>query len=128
MVRELVEVHVRTRRAVHEPPDGGTDGTGSDVSSDSHVAEEEPSGDEAFIGAPRGLVHDVQIGRVEAESGGRQTVSNQVDPQELDRDQSLGKTQGGGQENRNDLPAKKRNHQHQCRYLITSIFFWETHF
>lgn len=44
------------------------------------------------------LVHDVQVRRVETKSGGRQTVSDQVDPQQLDRDQSLRQTQSGCQE------------------------------
>ena len=103
MVRELVEGEVRSGGADHEPPGGGTDGGGADVGADGHVAEEEPAGDEAFVGAARRLVHDVQVGRVEAQGRGRQTVGDQVDPEQLDGDQRLGQAKGGRQEDGHHL-------------------------
>jgi len=38
--------------------------------------EEQPSGNETFIGLPGGLLHDIQIRGVEAKSGGWETISN----------------------------------------------------
>ena len=64
----------------------------------SHVSEEQPFGDQGLLGGTWGLAHDVQIGGVAAQRGGGQTVSHQVDPEQLDGDQSLGQTQGSSQE------------------------------
>ncbi|TNN42585.1 hypothetical protein EYF80_047244 [Liparis tanakae] len=61
---------------------------------ESHISEEQPARDQGLLGGTGGLAHDVQIGGVEAQSGGGQTVSDQVDPQQLDGDESLGQTQG----------------------------------
>lgn len=72
--------------------------------SNGQISEEEPARDEGLFGGTRGFAHDVQIRRVEAQRGGRQTVGDKVDPQQLDGDQSLRQTQGGSQE---DTERKK---------------------
>jgi len=79
-----------------EPPGGSTDRRRSDVAADRHVAEEEPVADERLPGAARRLVHDLEVGRIEAESGGWETVRNQVDPEQLDGDQSFRHAKGCG--------------------------------
>ena len=56
-----------------------------------------------ILNLPWWFGHDVQIGRVEAQSSGGQTVSDQVNPQKLDRDQSFGKAKSSGQEDGDDL-------------------------
>ena len=43
---------------------------------------------ELIIGAPRRPAHDVLIGRVEAEGRRWRSVGDEVDPQELHRDQA----------------------------------------
>ena len=43
--------------------------------------------------------HDVQVRGVEPEGGGGQAIGDQVDPQKLYRNQSLGQTKSGSQEN-----------------------------
>ena len=48
-----------------------------------------------FFRVPGGNSHDVGIGSVEAESSSRQTVSDEVDPQELDRDEGFGESKSG---------------------------------
>lgn len=77
--------------------------------SDGHVSEEEPAGDEGLFGRAGGFAHDVQVGRVEAQRGGGQTVSHQVDPQQLDGDQSLGQTQRGRQEDAERAGERKQS-------------------
>lgn len=72
--------------------------------SNGQISEEEPARDEGLFGGARGFAHDVQIRRVEAQCGGRQSISHKVDPQQLDRDQSLRQTQGSSQE---DTERKK---------------------
>lgn len=67
--------------------------------SDCQISEEEPPRDEGLLGGAGGFAHDVQVRRVEAQSGGRQAVGHEVDPQQLDGDQGLGQTQSSGQEN-----------------------------
>ena len=68
------------------------------LTTNSHVSEEQPARDQGLLGGTWGLAHDVQVRGVEAQGGGRQTISHQVDPQQLDGDQSLGQTQGSSQE------------------------------
>lgn len=67
------------------------------------LPEEQPSRDKTLVSFTRGFVHDVQVGRVEAEGGGRETISDQVDPEQLYGNQRLGQTQSGGQENGYDF-------------------------
>lgn len=67
------------------------------------VPEEEPARDKTFISLAGRFVHDVQVGGIEAEGGGGQTVSDKVDPQQLHRDQSLRETKSGSQENGHDF-------------------------
>jgi len=110
----LVVVHLGSVRTVHEPPGGSTDSGGTHVSTDSHVTEEQPAGDQRLVAAPGGLVHDVEIRWVETEGGGGETVSHQVDPQKLDGDKSFRKTKGSGKENtvnkRQSLRQTSTNH------------------
>lgn len=72
--------------------------------SNGQISEEEPARDEGLLGGARRFAHDVQVRRVEAQRGGRQTVSHKVDPQQLDGDQSLRQPQGSSQE---DTERKK---------------------
>ena len=103
VVRQLVERQVRSVRSIHEPPGSSTNGGATDVGTDGHVTEEEPASDQRLVRATGRLVHDVQVGGVEAQGSGGKTVSDQVDPQELDGDQSFGQTQGSSQEDGDDL-------------------------
>ncbi len=68
------------------------------LTTNGHVSEEQPARDQGLLGGTWGLAHDVQIRGVEAQSSGGQTISHQVDPQQLDGDQSLRKTQSSSQE------------------------------
>lgn len=121
MVRKLVESEVRTIRSNHVPPRGGTDSGSTDVgciekvkecdieafldeacrklTSYSHVSEKQPSGNERFVGLARWSLHDVKIGRVEAQSSGGKTVSDQVHPQQLHWDERFRQTKSSSQEN-----------------------------
>ena len=69
--------------------------------------EEEPATDERLLGVPRRLVHDVKVGRVEAEGGGGQAVRHQVHPQQLHGDERLGHAQSGSQEDTHNLPQQQ---------------------
>lgn len=71
--------------------------------------EEQPAGDETLVGLARGLVHDVEIGGVEAERGGGQTVRHQVHPQQLHRDQRLRQPQRRRQEDGHHLADVRRD-------------------
>jgi len=96
MVRQLPESKMWALVAVHKPPSGSTNGSGTDISTNSHVTEEkcgllglacrvmnvenlpeeQPSGDKTFIGFTWWFGHDVKIRWVEAQSGSWETVSN----------------------------------------------------
>lgn len=66
--------------------------------SNGQISEEEPAGNEWFLGGAWSFAHDVQVWGVEAQCSCRKTVSHKVDPQQLDRDQSLGQTKGSREE------------------------------
>lgn len=68
------------------------------ITSDSHVAEEEPAADQGLLGTARGLIHDVQVRGVKAQGGGWEPVSHQVDPQKLYGDQGFRETQSSCEE------------------------------
>ena len=104
---QLVVVELGSLLVPGEPPCGRAHGRRPHVHPDGHVAEEEPVADERLLGVPRRLVHDVEVGRVEAERGGRQAVSDEVDPEQLDGDERLGHAQGGSQEDADDLRGGK---------------------
>lgn len=68
------------------------------ITSDGQISEEKPARDERLLGIAWRLLHDVQIWRVEAEGSGRKAISYQVDPEQLNWDQSLRETQCSSQE------------------------------
>lgn len=69
------------------------------LTSNSHVSEEEPSSDKAFLGVSGRFLHDVKVRWVKSKGSCWETISDQVDPQQLDRDQSLRNSKGSSQEN-----------------------------
>lgn len=79
----------------------------SALTANSQVSEEEPAGDEGFLGVAWGFTHDVQIGWVEAKGCSRETVCHQVNPQQLHRDQSLRESQSRSQENAASVTQKE---------------------
>eukprot|EP00160_Parvularia_atlantis_P015994 Unigene4852_Nuclearia_a/m.14845 Unigene4852_Nuclearia_a/g.14845 ORF Unigene4852_Nuclearia_a/g.14845 Unigene4852_Nuclearia_a/m.14845 type:complete len:366 (+) Unigene4852_Nuclearia_a:2-1099(+) len=102
-VAELVEGHVWPVLVEHEPVDVPAHGGQADVGADDDVAEEEPAIDDRLVGLARRLHHDVQVGRVEAQRRCRQAVRNEVDPEQLDGDERLGRAEQNGQEDADDL-------------------------
>lgn len=68
------------------------------LTSNGHVAEEEPTANQGLLGAARGLVHDVQIRGVKTQGSGWKPISHQVHPQQLYRDQGFRETEGGCEE------------------------------
>ena len=63
------------------------------LTSNGQVSEEEPARDEGLLCVAGHLLHDVQIWGVEAEGSGGEAVRHQVDPEQLNWDQSLRETQ-----------------------------------
>ena len=102
-VRQLVEADLGTLRVEHEPPNVTGDRGETDVGTDDEITEEEPSTDELLVTLSGVAAHDIVVRRVEGQSSGGETVGDQVDPQKLNRDQSLGHAESGRQEDRDDL-------------------------
>ena len=102
-VRQLPVVNLGSGGIVEEPVSSSTDGSAADVETDGHVAEEEPGGDKSLLGGAGHLLHDVQVRRVESEGSGGQTVSDQVDPEQLNGDEGFGQAEGGSQEDGDDF-------------------------
>jgi len=100
---QLVVVELRSSFVRHEPPGGSTDSRTSDVAPDRHVPEEQPATDQRFLRVSRRFVHDVQIGRVEPECCRRQSVGDEVDPEQLNGYESLGHAERRRQEDANHL-------------------------
>lgn len=65
---------------VHEPPSITGDGGKTDVSSNYHVAEEKPSGNEWLVALAWLALHDVMIWWVEGKSRSWKTIGDEVDP------------------------------------------------
>ncbi|GBE60675.1 hypothetical protein BOVATA_021680 [Babesia ovata] len=84
--------------AVYVPPYERSYSRDPDVQPDDDVPQEGPAVDELFIIAPWRLLHHFMVRRVEAESGGWQTIGDQVDPQQFDRHHTLWYTHSSGQE------------------------------
>mmetsp|Transcript_9492 Transcript_9492/g.19197 ORF Transcript_9492/g.19197 Transcript_9492/m.19197 type:complete len:511 (+) Transcript_9492:483-2015(+) len=82
----------------HVPIDEDADGGEADVNADDHVAEEDPRRDELIVGVARRLLHDVGVGRVEAERGGGRPIGDEVDPEQLQRDEALRQSEQRGDE------------------------------
>ncbi len=72
------------------------------TTSNSQISEEEPARDERLLRVARRLVHDVQVWRVKAQSSGRQAIGHQINPQQLDWNQSFRETQDGSEEDAGD--------------------------
>ena len=89
---------MRTSTGVHEPPRSSCHSGKANVASDDKVAEEQPSGDEGVFDVAGWLVHDVDVGRIEAEGRCRETVGDEVYPEELDGNESLRETKCSCQE------------------------------
>mmetsp|Transcript_31498 Transcript_31498/g.100343 ORF Transcript_31498/g.100343 Transcript_31498/m.100343 type:complete len:747 (+) Transcript_31498:177-2417(+) len=91
-------VLIRGRSVEAIPINKDTDRGEAHIQADHHVAEEDPAGDQVVVLASRRLLHHVQIGRVEAESRGRQAIGHEVDPEQLHRGQALGAAKRGREE------------------------------
>merc|ERR1719483_896572 len=98
-VRELVPAHLGSGGVIQKPIGGATDSGNTDVDTNHHVTEKQPLCDQSLFGGPWWFVHDVQVRGVEPEGGGGQAIGDQVDPQKLYGNQSLGQTKSGSQEN-----------------------------
>ena len=83
----------------HKPPGSSCNSSHTHIDSNNEITEEEPATNERVLGRAGRLLHDVDIWGVEPQSSGRQSISNQVHPEQLNRDQSLRETQDGCQEN-----------------------------
>lgn len=104
----MVVVKLWTFAVNKEPPSSGANSRAADIATNSQVSEEEPARNERIRGATGRTAHDIQIGRIETQGSGRETVSHQVNPQQLDWNQSLGQTQSSRQENTNDCQKDKK--------------------
>jgi hypothetical protein len=106
---------------IHEPPSCRSDSSKPNISTNDKIAEEEPARDEGVLDMARGLVHDVDVRGVEAESRGRETVCDEVDPEELDGNESLGKTKGSRQEDTVRYTIIESKCMRECRYRYLYI-------
>ena len=100
---KLVKVDLRSGTVKHEPPCISKDSGSANVSTNYHVTEEQPFTNQGFTAVSWRNPHDAVIGRVETESGSRETVCNQVDPEELDGNESFRHAQEDGQEDTDDF-------------------------
>mmetsp|Transcript_5320 Transcript_5320/g.10923 ORF Transcript_5320/g.10923 Transcript_5320/m.10923 type:complete len:562 (-) Transcript_5320:1568-3253(-) len=71
----------------------------TDVDSDDHVAEEYPRSNETVVRTTREFFHDIRVRGIESQSRGGRSVRDEIDPQQLHGNQSLGKAQCRRKEN-----------------------------
>ena len=91
---QLVEGDLRPSTVQHEPPGCCSNSGHTHIYPNDEVAEEEPTGDQWVLDGAGRLVHDVYLWRVEAQGCGWETVSDKVDPEQLDWDECLRQSQG----------------------------------
>lgn len=65
----------------------------TNISTDNEVSDKNGRGDDGLIVSSGGLVHDFWVRRVEGEGGGWETISDEVDPKELDGVETIWNTQ-----------------------------------
>jgi len=92
------------------PVDENANGGDTNVESDDHVAEEDPVRDQALIRLSGWLLHDVSIRRVETKSGSWRSISDQVDPEELNGVEAFRDSKHGSEEDREDFTYVGRDH------------------
>ena len=96
---QLIKCHLGSLVIEHEPPGGSTHCSYAHINTNGQVTEEQPATNErVFVGTGQ-LLHDIDIRRVETKSSSREAICDQVDPEQLHRDQSLRETQRCCQEN-----------------------------
>ena len=103
MTYQLPERDLWPALVEHEIPGIPAHCRDTDVRADDHVAEKQPAADQCLVPLPRRPAHDIVVRRVEAERSSGQTISDEVDPQQLHRDQRLGHAERRSQEDGNDL-------------------------
>lgn len=100
---QLPEGDLGTACVVDEPPGVASDRSNADIDADDHIPGEQPGSNEALTTVPRRNTHDAVVRGIEAESGRGKTVSDEVDPEQLDGDERFGHAQKHGQEYADDL-------------------------
>jgi hypothetical protein len=68
---QLIVGNLRTTFVEHEPPDISKDGSNTNISTNDHVSEKQPTINQAFLAVTGRSTHDIMIGRVEAKSSSR---------------------------------------------------------
>lgn len=111
---EFVPRDLRPSLVKHEPPGVSKDGSATNIRAHDKVSEEEPLADQRLGRVSRRGSHDGMVGSVEAQGGGGQSISDQVDPQELDRDQRFGHTEEDGEED----PKKRTKLRRQSKWTL----------
>ncbi len=94
---QLIECDLWPFIVEHEPPGGSCNCGYAHINPNGEVPEEEPATDERVPGGTRRLLHYVHVRWVEAKSGGRQSIGDQVDPEQLHGNEGLGKSQSSRQ-------------------------------
>jgi hypothetical protein len=77
---QLMESDLWTTLVEDKPPGIASDCRNTDVDTDDHVSEKQPTAYERFTTVAWRNTHDGMIGRVEPKRRGRETVSDEVDP------------------------------------------------
>jgi hypothetical protein len=84
-------------------PHKGADGGRAHVAAGDDVPEEGEGGDEGIGPAAGWAAHVGWVGRVEAKRGGGRAVGDEVDPEQVEGAENLGKAEEGGQEDGGNL-------------------------
>ena len=86
---QLIVIDLRSTWVCHEPPRCCTNCCHTNVTSDHHVAEEQPAADQCLFRTPGWSAHHIEIRWIESQCSCWQAIRHQVHPQQLDRYQSL---------------------------------------
>jgi hypothetical protein len=80
MTDQLVPSYLRPTSIIYEPPGVSSDRGNTNVRPNDHITEKEPLSDQRFPTVSRRDLHYRVIRRIEAESSGRKTIRDKIDP------------------------------------------------
>ena len=102
--KQLMELKMRTLLRVNKVPHHSEDSRTSNVNTSNQVSQKSVTRDNRFVLGARVLFHNTVFGRVETEGNSGEPISHKVHPQQLDREENLGKSPHGGDKDSNDFP------------------------
>jgi hypothetical protein len=80
ITNQLIPSNLGTTSIIHKPPGVSSNCGNTNICPNDQISEKEPFSDQRFSTVSRRHLHYRVVCRIEAESGGRETVRDKIDP------------------------------------------------